>query len=198
MSAPRGEPFRHTRFEALVLPHTEMLMRYARGRVAGEADAEDIVQETCVRAWKQLDTLRDDARVRAWLFRTLHRLACDHHRRASRRSEIAEMTPLSVVDEQQIAGDDDGPFEALLAKLSRRRVREALDEIPKDYALAVGLHDIAGFRYREVAEILEIPLGTVMSRIHRGRTLLAERVAAGGNGRTADDATPARNSVASG
>ena len=148
--------------------------------MATDADAEDLVQEACVRAWEGFDGLRDEERARAWLFTILRHLLSDHHRNGARRNAAAETMPLEAAHEERIASDNPTPFEALLTRLSRERVREALKQLPDDFAMAVALHDLASFQYREIAEILEVPIGTVMSRIHRGRKLLAGCIAADG------------------
>lgn len=171
------------RFEALVLPHLDELLAFARGQVRTDADAEDVVQEACARAWQGFAGLREDGRARAWLFRILRRVVIDQRAQESRRS--VEVAPLEAAHERVLESPDPGPFEHLLARLSHERVRDALDRIPEEFAMAVALCDIAGFRYREVAEILEVPVGTVMSRIHRGRKLLAGWVVAEGDGAAA-------------
>lgn len=168
------------RFEALVIPHLDSLFAFARRRAATEADGEDLVQEMCVRAWRSFDDLRDDGRVRAWLFCILRRLLSDHHRTESHQRATVSLTRLEAIHEELIASPDPGPFEALLSRLSRERVWGALERIPEDFRTVVELHDIDGLRYREIAQILELPLGTVMSRMHRGRKLLAGWIAADG------------------
>ena len=178
----RDTPSASARFEALVMPYLDSLFAFARHRTATYADAEDLVQETCARAWEHLDDLRDDGRARAWLFKILRRLLIDRHRTDTRQRGAVEITYLEAAHEELIAGDGAGPLEALIARLSTHRVRDALDAIPDDFAMAVALHDIAGFRYHEIAEILEVPPGTIMSRIYRGRKLLAGWIAADGAG----------------
>lgn len=168
------------RFELLVMPHVDALLAFARFRVAAEPDAEDLVQECCVHAWQHLDDLHDETRVRAWLFRILRNLLADHHRHHSRRRELADMAPLEAAHAALLASDAAGPLDELLQRLSRAAVRRALDHIPDPFALAVALHDVAGFQYREIAEILDVPAGTVMSRISRGRKLLLGYFAAAG------------------
>lgn len=180
MSLSGSDSPSHVRFHALLLPHLDVLLAFARHRTATEADAEDLVQETFVRAWQGLDDLRDDASARAWLFRILRRLLSDHHRNGSRKPEV-DLGPLLAAHEERIASPGSGPLEDCLSRLSHERARRALDRIPDEFAMAVALHDIAGFRYREIAEILEVPLGTVMSRIHRGRKMLAECMAGDGS-----------------
>ncbi len=168
---------RQARFEALVLPHLDRLLAFARRRMATEADAEDVVQEACVRAWNGFSALRDEASVRAWLYRILRTIMSEQHRTAARRHALVSITRLEAAHEERVASEAAGPFEEVVAKLSSERVREALAAIPEDFAVAIELHDIDGFRYREIAEITGVPIGTVMSRISRGRKLLAGVIA---------------------
>lgn len=168
------------RFELLVMPHLDALLAFARHRVPADADAEDLVREVCVRAWQNLDGLREDGKARAWLFRILRRLLLDRHRGEERVHAAYEVTPLASLGDDTFASPFPDPYQRLLSRLNRERVLQALDRIPGDFAMPVALHDIAGFQYREIAEILEIPLGTVMSRIFRGRNLLAGCIAPDG------------------
>lgn len=181
--SPAGQKYsssqpEHAQFLGLVLPHLDSLLDFARRRASSDADAEDLVQDACVRAWAAFGGLRDERKVRAWLYRILHTLICDQHRTNARRAALASLTPLTAQHAAVIATPELGPAERLGATRSAARVRRALDEIPEEFASAVALHDIAGFRYREIAEILDVPIGTVMSRIARGRKLLAEIITA--------------------
>lgn len=175
---------RQGRFNALVLPHLDRLLAFAVRRTDAVADAEDAVQEACIRAWKALDDLRDDTRVRAWLYRILRSVLAESEERTSRRRSLVSITRLEEAHEEAVAGDADALFDEIAARLSSEEVREALQQVPEDFAVAVELHDIDGFKYQEIADIVGVPIGTVMSRISRGRRLLggavlARRTAAG-------------------
>ena len=175
---------RQGRFNALVLPHLDRLLAFAVRRTDAVADAEDAVQEACIRAWKALDDLRDDTRVRAWLYRILRSVLAESEERTSRRRQLVSITRLEEAHEEAVAGDADALFDEIAARLSSEEVREALQQLPEDFAVAVELHDIDGFKYQEIADIVGVPIGTVMSRISRGRRLLggavlARRMAAG-------------------
>lgn len=178
----RGD--RQGRFNTLVLPHLDRLLAFAVRRTDAVADAEDAVQEACIRAWKALDDLRDDTRVRAWLYRILRSVLAESEERISRRRQLVSITRLEEAHEEAVAGDADALFDEIAARLSSEEVREALQQLPEDFAVAVELHDIDGFKYQEIADIVGVPIGTVMSRISRGRRLLggavlARRMAAG-------------------
>lgn len=133
-------------------------------RLTGNAhDAEDLVQETMLRAHRAFHQYRPGTNARAWLFTILHRLRTDALRRRGRRPETVELT-------------DDGPpvapaHEAALAS-GHEEITRALEALPETFRSAVILRDVEEYSYAEIAQMLEVPVGTVMSRIHRGRTLL--------------------------
>jgi RNA polymerase sigma-70 factor, ECF subfamily len=177
---PIPEPLadRQTRFDALVLPHLDRLLAFAVRRTDVRADAEDAVQEACVRAWLGFDELRDPARVRAWIYRILRTVLSEAGEKGARRRQLVSITRLEDAHEQLVAGEADAVFEEVAARLSGEEVRAALAQLPDDFATAVELHDIDGFKYHEIAEIVGVPIGTVMSRLSRGRRLLAGAVLA--------------------
>lgn len=179
-SVPVPEPQvdRQGRFNALVLPHLDRLLAFAVRRTDAVADAEDAVQEACIRAWRALDDLRDDTRVRAWLYRILRSVLAESEERTSRRRQLVSITRLEEAHAEAVAGDAEALFDEIAARLSSEEVREALRQLPEDFAVAVELHDIDGFKYQEIADIVGVPIGTVMSRISRGRRLLGGAVLA--------------------
>ena len=164
---------RQARFDALVLPHLDRLLAFAARRTDVQADAEDAVQEACVRAWLAFDDLRDTGRVRAWLYRILRAVLSEAQERSGRRRQLVSITRLESAHEELVGSDRDMLFDQVAARLSGEAVRAALGQVPEDFAVAVELHDIDGFKYHEIAEIVGVPIGTVMSRISRGRRLLA-------------------------
>jgi RNA polymerase sigma-70 factor, ECF subfamily len=168
----------HARFDALVLPHLDRMLAFARRRADTPEDAEDVVQEACVRAWQSLGELRDAVRVRPWLYRILRTVLVDAYEKAGRRRRLVSFTRLEDAHEELVGGDVDALFDEVAGRLTSEAVHAALAELPEDFAAPLELHDIHGFKYHEIAEILGIPLGTVMSRISRGRRLLAGSVAA--------------------
>lgn len=169
----------HAQFHALVLPQLGALLAFARRRTASLSDAEDAVQEACVRAWTAFAELRDASKVRPWLYRILRSVLSDALARDGRRRLLVSITRLDDAHEALLAGDENALFTEVAARLSSEMVHDALATIPEDFAIAVELHDIDGFKYREIAEIVGVPIGTVMSRINRGRQLLAGAIAAG-------------------
>jgi RNA polymerase sigma-70 factor, ECF subfamily len=169
----------HAQFHALVLPQLGALLAFARRRTASLSDAEDAVQEACVRAWTAFAELRDATKVRPWLYRILRSVLSDALARDGRRRLLVSITRLEDAHEALVAGDENALFTEVAERLSSEMVHDALATIPEDFAIAVELHDIDGFKYREIAEIVGVPIGTVMSRINRGRQLLAGAIAAG-------------------
>lgn len=155
---------RRERFESELLPHLRSLYGTAHRMARNSADAEDLVQETLTRAWSGLDRLVPGSNARAWLHTILQRVRTDAWRRRSRRPELVELTG----PEPASAGS---PAATAAAGLD---VERALLGLPETYRAAVVLRDLEGFSYQEIAEILGVALGTVMSRIHRGRALLRE------------------------
>lgn len=166
------------RFDALVLPHLDRLLAFARRRTDSLADAEDAVQEACVRAWIGFADLRDDLKVRSWLYRILRTALSDAREKSGRRSQLVSITRLEQAHDELLGGDENAVFGEVAARLTSEVVHLALAEIPEDFATAVELHDIDGFKYVEIADIVGVPIGTVMSRIARGRKLLAGAIAA--------------------
>ena len=137
------------------------------------------MQEACGRAWVGLNDLRDPARVRAWLYRILRSVLSESEERSTRRRQLVSITRLEEAHEELVSSDDDLVFDEVAARLTSEEVHAALRQVPDDFATVVELHDIDGFKYHEIAEIVGVPIGTVMSRISRGRRLLAGAVLSG-------------------
>ena len=165
------------RFQELVLPHLDRLVSFATRRLGNVADAEDVVQDSFVRAWLGFRDLRDESRIRPWLFQIVRSVMSDFRIRRGRREVLAPTMQLDQAREDLAVSDEPGPFERLVDTISAGQIYEALRMLPEPFAVAVELHDIEGFRYHEISEITDVPLGTVMSRIYRGRKLLAGVIA---------------------
>ena len=164
------------RFQVLVLPHLDRLLGFALRRTESTGDAEDAVQEACIRAWTAFGDLRDENTVRAWLYRILRSVLSDAGEKTLRRRALVSISRLDDAHDELVGNDDDGVFAEVVARIDGEQLKEAFALIPQEFAVAVELHDIDGFKYHEVAEIVGIPLGTVMSRISRGRRLLASTI----------------------
>jgi RNA polymerase sigma-70 factor, ECF subfamily len=141
-------------------------------RMTGNAhDAEDLVQETLLRAYRGFARFEPGTNIRAWLYTILHRVRTDAFRqqqRTVRTTELAEDAPATAVppaaQEALATGGED--------------IERALGAVPEPFRTAVVMRDVEDFTYQEIARMLEVPMGTVMSRIHRGRALLREKLGA--------------------
>jgi RNA polymerase sigma-70 factor, ECF subfamily len=160
------------RFQVLVQPHLGRLLRFAGRRLRNLADAEDVVQEACSRAWLAFADLRDETLVLPWLYRILRSSLSDHFEKQARRERLAPTLALESTGDA-VHDHGGGPLEDLIATASSERIHELLRMLPEEFALAIELHDLEGFRYADIARVTGVPLGTVMSRIYRGRKLLA-------------------------
>ncbi|MCG7594043.1 sigma-70 family RNA polymerase sigma factor [Mycobacterium sp. PSTR-4-N] len=164
------------RFERDALPLLDTLYRAARRYTATTADAEDLVQETMLKAYAAFHRYEDGTNIRAWLLRILTNTWITSHRRA--QSRPAELLSEGVTDAQlagQAAHSSTGLPSAELAALTALgddEVRDALGRLCEEQRIAVYYADVEGLPHREIAEILDIPVGTVMSRVYRGRRAL--------------------------
>lgn len=166
------------RFEELALPHVDYLYKLAV-RLRGNAqDAEDLVQETYVKALRAFPSLRQPERIRPWLCRILTRLVFDRHRSEPREVAVGDLEELDRFSLYDMVWEED-PFpysdnlhQDFLAQFGDEDVRRALLALPEAYRVPLVLLYVEEFSYRELAEMLGCPIGTIMSRLHRGRKIL--------------------------
>jgi len=158
---------RDERFESEALPHLRSLYRTACRMTRNTQDAEDLVQDTMLRAYRSFDRYTPDTNVKAWLYTILYRVRTDALRRASRRPRPVELEG----EEPSVR-----PAQEALAS-GGEELERALARLPEVFRSAVVLRDVEELSYQEIAQALRIPVGTVMSRIHRGRMLLREALA---------------------
>lgn len=158
-------------FEAEAMQHINDLYRTALRLTRSRIDADDLVQETYMQAWKSFDQYEPGTNCRAWLYKILFN-KYDHHRRKmiTRAKYVTEADDLVF---ELSPGTEPVP-----ETLTDRAVIEALNALPEHYRSVVLLADVHEFDYKEVAEILQIPIGTVMSRLSRARTRLRQALAA--------------------
>jgi RNA polymerase sigma-70 factor (ECF subfamily) len=154
-------------FEETVLPHLDAAFNYARWLTRNDADAEDVVQDACVRAMRFFSSLRDDD-ARAWLFTIVRN---SWYSRVSRKANVAEGTRLNDGQDQRPDNALD-PEERLLQQHTVALVRAALEQLPVDFREVIVLREIEGLSYKEIAEVAGVPIGTVMSRLARARERL--------------------------
>jgi RNA polymerase sigma-70 factor (ECF subfamily) len=154
-------------FEETVLPHLDAAFNYARWLTRNDADAEDVVQEACLRAVRFFSSLRDDD-ARAWLFAIVRNAWYSRMSRQS-RAEESRLDP-SRPDERRDDALD--PEERLLQQHTVMLVRAALEQLPVDFREVIVLREMEGLSYKEIAAIVGVPIGTVMSRLARARERL--------------------------
>jgi RNA polymerase sigma-70 factor (ECF subfamily) len=175
-SAAGGETGRQ--FEALALSHLPALYRLAVRLTGKPQDAEDLVQETYIKALRAFPTLRDPARVRPWLAQILTRLVIDRHRVPERELAVGDLAELDRFSLYDLIWDEDPlPYSDnlhhdFLAQFPDEDVRRALLALPEVYRVPLVLLYVEDLSYRELADTLGCPLGTVMSRLHRARKIL--------------------------
>ena len=169
------------RFATEALPYLDDLYRAAKGLTRNQADAEDLVQETMLKAYAHLATFRPGTNLRAWLFRIQTNTWINLYRARQRRPEEV---PSGEIDNHAIVFRS-AEIE-VLEKLPDTEIRAAMQQLSDVQRLVVYLADVEGFRYKEIASITGMPLGTVMSRLHRGRNALRVLLAGlvGGPGRS--------------
>lgn len=165
-------------FEQTALPLLDSLYGAAMRLTRDPAEAEDLVQDSMVRAYRFWDTFKQGTNIKAWMFTILRNTFINgYHRRGRKRSfqndvsaQVRSLGPGVAVAHS--TSQPPGPEEAVASRVTSARIREALDSLPPDYRLAVTLADLEGLSYKEIAEVMDCPIGTVMSRIYRGRKLL--------------------------
>lgn len=166
------------RFTELAMEHMPSLYSAALRLTRNAADAEDLVQETYLRAYRGFGGFTEGTNLRAWLYRILTNTYINTYRAAKRRPEIADVEDvedLYLYHRLGPAGDgvqSRSAEEEALASFTDDEVKAAIESLPDVFRIAVLLADVEGFSYKEIAEITDVPIGTVMSRIHRGRRAL--------------------------
>jgi RNA polymerase sigma-70 factor (ECF subfamily) len=167
-------------FEAEALTYLDSIYRTARRLVRSPADAEDLVQDTYLKAFRAANQFEPGTNLRAWLFTILHNSARNLRRDEGRDAVTVDSDIVDRAAESPWpAGNGstiDTPETLLLRDTLAPDLREAIDALPDAFRQAVWLRDVEDFSYREIADMLAIPVGTVMSRISRGRRLLYERL----------------------
>ncbi|MFN0074361.1 MAG: sigma-70 family RNA polymerase sigma factor [Chloroflexota bacterium] len=163
-------------FESEALPHLDALYRTARRLTSNDQAAEDLVQDALERAYTHYDRFQPGTNMRAWLFRILSNLAISGYRRRATAPSVESLDDgeeFSLYNQLQASDGDGSDVEArVLDLLGEESIRAAIEALPMDFRMVVLLADVEGFAYKEIAEILGIPRGTVMSRLFRGRRLL--------------------------
>jgi RNA polymerase sigma-70 factor (ECF subfamily) len=167
-------------FEAEAMPHARALYGAAMRLTRSPDDAADLVQETYLKAFRAFDQFEPGTNCKAWLFRILTNAFINKYRRRVKEREILEGEHQQSAEENLVHLPSKkttlDPEGALMDKSLGDEVLKALDKVPVDFKTVVILSDIEGFSYKEIADICEIPVGTVMSRLFRGRRILQEQL----------------------
>ncbi len=182
MATPFSERKRRREFEREALVHLDALYGLALRLSRNERDAEDLVQDTCLKAYQHFDKYTQGTNCKAWLFKILTNTFINRYRRTQRRKTVfAEDMEVSPID--RLESRPTNPLEEhaedqaeLFGRLFGDEVSAALEEVPVDFRMVVLLVDLYGLAYKEAADIIGCPIGTVMSRLYRGRRILQSRL----------------------
>jgi RNA polymerase sigma-70 factor, ECF subfamily len=169
-------------FAELAMPYMDALYSAALRMTRNPSDAEDLVQETYLRAYRGFPGFQEGTNLKAWLYKILTNTFINIYRAKKRRPEQVDLDDtedfylyrklggLEAVESQRT------PETEVLDQMPEEVVKQALEALPEQFRMAVLLADVEGFSYKEIAEITEVPIGTVMSRLHRGRKQLQKRL----------------------
>ncbi|MCG7261795.1 RNA polymerase subunit sigma [Corynebacterium sp. HMSC062E11] len=163
-------------FEEQALPLLDQLYGGAMRLTRNPQDAEDLIQETYLKAYSNFDSFKQRTNLKAWLYRIMTNTYINSYRKAKRRPLESSADELSDFQLYTTAGHDSTGLESAeveaLKQMPDSEISEAMNDLPEDYRMVVYYADVVGLAYKEIADVMGTPLGTVMSRLHRGRKLL--------------------------
>ncbi len=165
-------------FADQAMEHMPSLYAAAMRMTRNKADAEDLVQETYLKAYRAFASFQEGTNLRAWLYRILTNTFINIYRSKKRRPEESDLDDVEDLYLYRRLGGLEGAQagrsaeDEVLDSFTEAEVKESLEALPEQFRMAVLLADVEGFQYKEIAEILDVPIGTVMSRLHRGRRAL--------------------------
>jgi RNA polymerase sigma-70 factor (ECF subfamily) len=166
-------------FEEEALPHMDALYRTALRMTKNESDAEDLVQEAYVKAYRFWDKFELGSNCRAWLFKIMTNIFINDYRSKSRAPQSVDVDDIDdnyLYRHLTTTDHEENPEHQLFAKIFDDDVKKAIEELPDDFRMVVVLSFLEGFSYQEIADIADLQLGTVKSRLHRGRKLLQKQL----------------------
>ncbi len=165
---------RKEEFEALALQHMNSVLNAAWRLTGNSEEAQDLTQDTYLRAYRFFDRFREGTNMKAWLFKILKNVFINKYRNDLKKPEMVE---LAAIESLGVALATDDPEKKFFGDLLGDEVTEAIAVLPEEFRLVVILANLEGFSYKEISEIIDAPIGTVMSRLHRGRRLLKKALA---------------------
>ena len=169
---------KHSEFEAEALPHMDVLYNFALRTTGNQDDARDLLQETYLKAYRFWDKYEKGTNIRAWLFRIMKNSYINRYRKETKEPDKVDYEDIeNFYNSIRAEHTDSNDLQAkLFDNLLGDEVARALESIPEDFRTVVILCDIEGLTYEEIAEFVEVPIGTVRSRLHRGRKLLQAKL----------------------
>ena len=175
----KEELLKRKQFEVEALPHMDALYRTALRMTKNEKDAEDLVQEAFVKAYRFWDKFETGSNCRAWLFKIMTNIFINEYRSKSRSPMAVNVDDIDdnfLYGQLAVGGKEENPEIDFFNKIFDDDVKKAIDTLPDDFRMVVMLSFLEGFSYQEIADIADLQLGTVKSRLHRGRKLLQKEL----------------------
>lgn len=165
-------------FEEEIIPHLDAMYNFALRLTSDPSDAEDLVQDTIVKAYRFFSSYEKGTNAKAWLFRILKNSYINNYRKKSKKPNQVDYDEVSTFYETIRAErtDTSDLEDKMFRDLIDDDISNALDELPEDFRTVVLLCDVEGFTYEEIANMLDVPIGTIRSRLHRGRNLLKSQL----------------------
>lgn len=157
-------------FEDIALQHMDAIYNAALRMSKDRSEAEDLVQDTYLRAYRFFDRFQQGTSIKAWLFKILRNTFINNFKKRARTPEHVDFDQLRLTENEPACSNN--PEEEILYKIFGDEVRRAIDALPEEFRSVIYLSDVEGFSYKETAEMVNRPIGTVMSRLHRGRKIL--------------------------